>query len=250
MKMEDMIDEWIDKMDGLQNKPETDSSTDKPRMKYDINWSRVKIRHENPVPVDDTIDKKPSSVLVAHTSTVDNSGGSQSLTQKFSARRTESCCEVLFHKGLDIPMRSILPLPDAVKVPMSGMELVIQETGLEAVLEEKMSWQIENTVTVSKKEIIKVTTTLEEQQWEGDFTVTTKVSGKVVIAVYENNHFKRSHIAPISNIFKHAKEVNPEKYSNIQIRNDTVQLETSGSMKFMFNVGHNTKVEKMKSDLK
>ena len=155
-------------------------------------------------------------------------------------KKGQSMSEVKFHCGLVIPRRSILPLPDDVR--NHGMQLVIQETGLDTEFIDEMGWQVENTIIAPPQKDITAKITVQEKQWEGDFQVTTKVKGTIVVAVYQNGQFIHSHEGNIVEIFQYAKQQHRKKYKNVNIQPKHIEIITSGHMRFKFNIGLTTEI--------
>ena len=143
----------------------------------------------------------------------------------------------MISQGLSVPVRSILPKPDELSTEFAGVHLVLKNEEVE-IAQDGLTWNLQNEIVVGGEKHLHSKMTIEEKQWEGSFTVTTKLKGQLIVTVYDGDEFVHTRQADVSEIFQHAKKVQPAKYHNIEIKNKHVQCYTKGQMSFRYSVNH------------
>ncbi|XP_041358112.1 uncharacterized protein LOC121374995 [Gigantopelta aegis] len=147
-------------------------------------------------------------------------------------RRTESTCTVSLSKSYTMggsfnirltPPNPIIEANAGFKGELSKM------SGLNDTFSKEMTWSVNSQIIVPKQSCTKADLVIREDNFDGHFTLRTKLEGKVVYTVWDK---KKNHLSSgrldVKNIFKSCK--------SFQVENGVVYFTSEGNCKCRFGV--------------
>lgn len=206
---------------------------------FNVNWKKIKITHKSPDYEEKTKPPEPKSQVLFKTSFRNNTEHEQEYSFK-TERSTRSSCEVQIEKGVSYgeELGLSLTLPGDVLEVGCGFsrELSVTNTVQES-FEQELTWGVDSQVKVPPKHKTTASLMINEDEYNGTFTVKTKLSGKITVSITntrDNNAFVKSIEGDIAEIIK--KEVYDNGLQGVNVEKNVVTYVTKGKCFLRFGV--------------
>ncbi|XP_071117326.1 uncharacterized protein [Haliotis cracherodii] len=153
-------------------------------------------------------------------------------------RRTKSTCTVSLSKaytlGASVNIRITPPNPiveanAGFKAEMSKMK------GLSETVEKELTWSVNSQIKIPKKSRTRVDLVIKEEEYDGRFTMDTKIEGNVIITAWTKNRDKHVSSANIKVASIFAKN----KYFKVDKPKNAAVFVTQGNCKCRFGIEQN-----------
>ena len=228
--------------DWLEDKHRKDADMDN----AEIRWDHVKFTHYPAKYLYEDDDNEESSEgeakgagmlstpgsHIIFTAYFTNNTSTQQTHTLTTERRTESTCTVSLSKSYTVggsfnirltPPNPIIEANAGFKGELSKM------SGLNDTFTKVMTWSVNSQIIVPQKTCTKADLVIREDNYDGHFTLCTKIEGKVVYTVWDK---KKNHLSSgrldVKNIFKSCK--------SFRVENGAVYFTSEGNCKCRFGV--------------
>lgn len=222
----------------------------------DIDWKRVDI--EQGTPEYDPAPPKPGDGLkcnnvLFHTTFDNKSDLAQTHTFQCERSTRTSCTvevEQTVTKGMDCSFK--LAAPEELFEANVGFQREFSVTEVHGqTLEEEISWGVNSEINVEGKHRAEAKLTIVEEEYNGKFTITTKMKGPVKVTfanIKDNNSFIMAAEKHIDQIVSDAirSEVISGNILTVDGSTNTVVFKTVGQAKFRYGVKQHVEVDQKK----
>ena len=123
--------------------------------------------------------------------------------------------------------------PNPVIEANAGFEAEMSKMrGLTETVEKELTWSVNSQVKIPKKSRTRVDLVIKEDEYDGHFTMDTKLEGNVIVTVWTKNKEKHVNSANIkvSSIFDKHKSFRYDKATNILL------FKTEGNCRCRFGI--------------
>ncbi|XP_067678167.1 uncharacterized protein [Haliotis asinina] len=223
------------------------------RESVEIKWDRVRFTHSPAVYVKDEVAEEAGeqtdpevktekggtpNTHVIFTAFFANNTEAEQVHTLTTERRTKSTCTVSLSKaytlGASVNIRITPPNPiveanAGFKAEMSKMK------GLSETVEKELTWSVNSQIKIPRKSRTRVDLVIKEEEYDGHFTMDTKIEGNVVITAWTKNRDKHISSASIkvATIFEKHKGFKVDKPKN------EATFTTVGNCKCRFGIEQN-----------
>lgn len=223
-----------------------------------IDWKKVQFVHEEPVyePKPPKVGQgKPINNVLFHTTFSNKTEKPQSYTFKVE-RTTKSSCTVEFEESFTqgYEMSVNLKTPCEIFEANAGFHRELQLTSFEGqTIEEELCWGVDNQLEVDGRTRAEAKLIIIEEEYNGRFTVQTKIKGRVRVVftnIKDNNSFIKAIEGDMNEIVRQARDENRIKGNTVIADGATrsVLCTTKGACKFKFGLKQNVEVDQFPLD--
>lgn len=217
-------------------------------LSYNINWKNVRFIHEEPKYTDSLRPQHPKAQVLFKTYFTNNTDQEQEYSFK-TERITRSTCEIQISRGVTTEQELSVKLatPCEVFEANAGFRREISlEKSEGQIAEEELCWGVDSQIKVPARcrTIAKLVVT--EDEFGGNFTIHSKMEGKVLITVTnarENNCLVKTIEGNIAKIF--TKEIK-NGLKQFRVENNAVHFDTVGRCHFRYGVEQNVELHQEK----
>lgn len=206
------------------------------KLHYETHWNKARIEHSTPQFNDVFNPPSPKQQLLFKATYKNDTDCTQENTFR-AERSTQSQAELIVREGVCFNQFGVVvPLPNDVASANAGFpsELSVCKQMI-GKWKEEMKWSVDNRITVQPGESVTAKLLVEEKQWNGEFSITTKLSGKIRVVIRDDFGNVSSVAGDLQEIFSHAKEAGLNA-GNLKVLPDAVQFVTNGKLNFRYGI--------------
>ena len=185
--LEVVIRRWAEMMFN-ETKTKEQSRIPKEALGYNINWKKVHFVHGEPEFFDAEKPPKPKAHVLFRTFFTNRTSQDQEYSFRTS-RVTSSTCDVVMEQCYTIgyEMNISLKTPCEVFEANAGFhrELSLTKATGQSI-EQELSWEVDSQIKVPRGNKTTAELVISEDQFSGNFTLASSISGKVLVTVTNN----------------------------------------------------------------
>ena len=182
--LEGVVKRWAETMFEM-TKSKEQSKIPRDALEFNINWKRVHFNHSEPEFVDHERPPKPKSQVLFRTFFSNRTGEDQEYSFRTS-RVTSSTCDVVVEQCYTVgyEMNISLKTPCEVFEANAGFHREMSLTNAHGQsVQEQLSWEVDSQIKVPKNNKTTAELVISEDQYAGNFTLTSDISGKILVTV-------------------------------------------------------------------
>lgn len=246
--LEELVKRWAVQMfDYTKNKEQ--ARIPKEHLVFNVDWRRVRFVHHEPQFVDQIKPPTPKSQVLFRTHFTNSTELSQEYTFR-TERTTSSTCEVYVDRAVTVgcEMNLSLKTPCEVFEANAGFkrEVTVSKSQGE-VLEQTMTWGVDSLIKVPPKFRTTAELVVFEDSFQGNFSVRSDVSGKVLVSVTnsrDNNSFVKSIDGDVLEIVR--REVENNGLKGFGFDAGVVSYVTRGRCSFRYGIEQHVQLSQEK----